>query len=181
MESSRNSLSARLRAGDHAAAEELVDKYYKRIYLFLRRLGHSRQVSEDLTQETFLQAWRHLGRLRDSKAAGVWLYSIACNASRLYWRRHKAAARYEAIERVDSQSLGKDAVEHLEQLNRVKNAVSLLPPKLREAIVLHYLEQLTIAESARAAQVTKGTLKSRLSRALKLLKKYTQDKKAKVE
>ena len=55
----------------------------------MRRLGHSSQVSEDLTQESFLQAWQHIGQLRKDKALNSWLYRIANNVSRLYWRRHK--------------------------------------------------------------------------------------------
>ena len=60
-----DSLVRRLRAGDRTAAAELVDIYYKQIYFFMRRLGHDRQVSEDLTQESFLNAWHHIGQLRD--------------------------------------------------------------------------------------------------------------------
>ena len=181
MESSRNSLPARLRAGDHAAAEEFVDKYYERIYLFLRRLGHSRQVSEDLTQETFLQAWQHLGRLRESKALGTWLYRIANNTSRLYWRKNKELpVGSEDIELIKTAGSASETAENTEQLNKLKNVVLLLPLKLRQAIVLHYLQQLTIAQAAQAAQTAKGTLKSRLSRALKILKKHMETDKAKL-
>ena len=73
LEKRRDSLAARLRAGDSTAATELVDIYYEQIYLFMRRLGHSRQASEDLTQESFLQAWHHIGQLRDGKALNSWL------------------------------------------------------------------------------------------------------------
>jgi RNA polymerase sigma-70 factor (ECF subfamily) len=52
----------------------------------MRRLGHGRQLSEDLTQETFLRAWRHIGQLRNGKALEAWLYRIAGNVSKLYWR-----------------------------------------------------------------------------------------------
>ncbi|MHC4542383.1 MAG: RNA polymerase sigma factor, partial [Planctomycetota bacterium] len=82
-------LSARLRAGDRAAAVELVDEYYEQIYLFMRRLGHDRHASEDLTQDVFFSAWHHIGQLKDDKALNSWLYRIASNVSRLYWRRHK--------------------------------------------------------------------------------------------
>jgi len=55
-------LAAQLKAGNRAAAAELVDLYYEQIYLFMRRLGHSCQVSEDLTQASFLAAWQHIGQ-----------------------------------------------------------------------------------------------------------------------
>jgi RNA polymerase sigma-70 factor (ECF subfamily) len=81
-------LAARLSKGRSAAAEELVDCYYERIYLFMRAVGHDRQISEDLTQETFLRAWYHIGQLRDGKALSGWLFRIASNAS-AYHRRHQ--------------------------------------------------------------------------------------------
>jgi RNA polymerase sigma-70 factor (ECF subfamily) len=64
-----------------------------------------------------------------------------------------------------------DAAEHTEQLCRLKDAVVKLPVKLRQAVVLHYLQQLTIAESAEVMGIREGTFKSRLNRALMLLKK----------
>lgn len=169
----QNSLVDRLKAGDHAAAVELVDTYYKQIYLFMRRLGHSRQVSEDLTQESFFQAWRYIGQLREDKALNSWLYRIAGNVSRQYWRRHKKSEMLgiEGLDVPDSTEVDRDKIEHLEQLSQLKVAVAKLSMKLRQAVVLHYMQHLTIAEAARAAGIREGTLKSRLNRALKALKK----------
>jgi len=168
-----DSLVRRLRAGDHTTAAELVDIYYKQIYLFMRRLGHDRQVSEDLTQESFLNAWHHIGQLRDGKALNGWLYRIAGNVSKLYWRRNKRKkpATLENFDAPDSKKTGLDIVEHNEQLEQVKNAVARLPVKLRQTIVLHYMQQLTIAEAADAAGIRDGTFKSRLNRALTTLRK----------
>lgn len=168
-----DSLVRRLRAGDHTAAAELVDIYYKQIYLFMRRLGHDRQVSEDLTQECFLNAWHHIGQLRDGKALNGWLYRIAGNVSKLYWRRHKHK-KIDALENIDvsdTTKAGLDIVEHNEQLEQLKNAVARLPVKLRQTVVLHYMQQLTIAEAADAAGIRDGTFKSRLNRALTTLRK----------
>jgi len=168
-----DSLARRLRAGDHTAATELVNIYYKQIYLFMRRLGHDRQVSEDLTQESFLNAWHHIRQLRDGKALNGWLYRIAGNVSKLYWRRHKhkKTAAIESFDVSDSTQAGPDIVEHDEQLEKLKNAVARLPVKLRQTVVLHYMQQLTIAEAADAAGIREGTLKSRLNRALTTLRK----------
>ena len=172
-EQTLDSLARRLRAGDHTAAAELVDIYYKQIYLFMRRLGHDRQVSEDLTQESFLNAWHHIGQLRDGKALNGWLYRIAGNVSKLYWRRHKhkKPAGIESFNVSDSTNTGLDVVEHNEQLEQLKNAVARLPVKLRQTVVLHYMQQLTIAEAADAAGIREGTFKSRLNRALTTLRK----------
>jgi RNA polymerase sigma-70 factor (ECF subfamily) len=171
----QDSLAARLRAGDRAAAGEFVDMYNERIYLYMRRLGHNRQVSEDLTQESFLQAWQHISQLRNGKALNSWLYRIASNVSKLHWRRHKgkesASIEGIGIDVPENDEAGSNRVEHYEQLGRLKNSVAGLPIKLRQAIVLHYMQQLTIAEAAEAAGVRQGTFKSRLNRALETLRK----------
>ena len=166
-------LSARLQAGERTAAVELVDAYYEQIYLFMRRLGHDRHASEDLTQEVFFSAWHHIGQLKDDKALNGWLYRIAANVSRLYWRRHKHI-EVVGIEQIDLPALseaGPEEAGHREQLEQVRDAVSKLPDKLRETIVLHYLQQLTIAEAAEIAGIRAGTFKSRLNRALRVLQK----------
>ena len=172
-EKRQDSLAAQLRAGNRAAAAELVDLYYEKIYLFMRRLGHSCQVSEDLTQESFLQAWQHIGQLRSGKALNSWLYRIAGNVSKLHWRRHSSskAVRIEGVDVPDSNDALWGKIGHLEQLGQLRNGVATLPMKLKEVVVLHYMQHLTIAEAAEAAGLRKGTFKSRLSRALKELRR----------
>ncbi len=172
LEQRRNSLAARLKAGNRAAAVEFVDIYYRQLYTFFRRLGHSNQASEDLTQECFLAAWQHIGQLRSGKTLNSWMYRIAANASKLYWRGHKynKAVSIEGIDVPDDGEPVSDKTGHQEQLGQLKNAVAELPIKLRQAVVLHYMQHLTIAEAADAAGVRCGTFKSRLNRALKNLK-----------
>ena len=169
----RDSLATRLRAGDRAAAVELVDEYYEQIYLFMRRLGHDRQASEDLTQESFFNAWHHIGQLKDGKALNGWLYRIASNVSKLHWRKHKhrEVIGIEGLERPGHGRDEHEKIEYNEQLEQLKEAVEQLPMKLRETIILHYMQQLTIVEAAEVAGLNQGTFKSRLNRALKTLRK----------
>jgi RNA polymerase sigma-70 factor (ECF subfamily) len=170
-------LAGRLRKGERSAAEVLVNRYYERIYLFMRAVGHNRQTSEDLTQETFLRAWYHIGQLRDGKALNGWLFRIAGNVSKLHHRRHRDRATVD-LESVDPQAGGADGSQRAgdrEQMGQLHEAVSRLPWKLRQAIVLHYMEQLTIAEAAEAAGIRPGTLKSRLNRGLEALRQEVTD------
>jgi RNA polymerase sigma factor (sigma-70 family) len=172
-EQRRNSLAARLSAGDRAAAAELVDIYHQQLYVFFRRLGHSQQVSEDLTQESFLAAWQHIGQLRSGKTLNSWMYRIAGNVSKQYWRGHKVgkAVSVEGIDVPDDDEPVFDKTGNSERLGQLKSAIVELPLKLRQAVVLHYLQHLTIVEAAEAAGVRCGTFKSRLNRALKKLKR----------
>jgi RNA polymerase sigma-70 factor (ECF subfamily) len=170
-------LAVRLGKGERTAAEELVSRYYERIYLFMRAVGHNRQTSEDLTQETFLRAWYHIGQLRDGKALNGWLFRIASNVSKLYHRKHKGrpTVDLETIEPPAGGADGSSRAGDREQMSRVHEAVARLPWKLRQAIVLHYMEQLTISEAAEAARIRPGTLKSRLNRGLASLREEVKD------
>jgi len=174
----RDLLATRLRNGDRAAATRLVDMYYKQMYLFMRRLGHDEQTSEDLTQECFLNAWYHIGQLRDGKALNSWLYRIAVNVSKLYWRKHKGreAKQIENLDVRADDRTSLDRAGQAEQVERLRAHVADLPMKLRQAIVLHYIQHLTIAEAAAAAGLRQGTFKSRLNRALRALRKQMVQK-----
>jgi RNA polymerase sigma-70 factor (ECF subfamily) len=170
-------LAGRLRHGERTAAQELVDGYYERIYLFMRAVGHDRQISEDLTQETFLRAWYHIGQLRDGKALNGWLFRIAGNVSRLHRRRSKGKEPI-CLDEVEHPVGGPDGSQRAgdrERFDHLHQAVARLPWKLRQVIVLHYMEQLTISEAADAAGVRQGTLKSRLNRGLEALRKEMAD------
>ncbi|MHC4075110.1 MAG: RNA polymerase sigma factor [Planctomycetota bacterium] len=173
MAENSDSLVGRLRNGDNLAAEELVERYYAQIYIYMRRLGHSRQVSEELTQDIFLQAWHHVGRLRRDMALSTWIYRIASNASKVQWRRNKkrGSERLEFANISKDGQIDPDRIEQYEELCQMRDAVEQLPRKLRQTIVLHYMQELPIAEAAEAAQLSEGTFKSRLSRALRVLRK----------
>ena len=119
-----------------------------------------------------MAAWQHIGQLREGRALNGWLYRIAINVSRGYWRRHKGseAVSIEGIEVPDSVESDCKKIVDYEQLGRLKNAVGQLPRKLRQSVVLHYMQQLSICEAAEAAGIREGTFKSRLNRALKSLR-----------
>jgi RNA polymerase sigma factor (sigma-70 family) len=121
-----------------------------------------------------MAAWQHIGQLRSGSMLNSWIYRIAGNISRLYWRGHKVskAVSLEGIDVPDGGEPESDKSGRSEEVGRLKNAVAELPIKLRQAVVLHYMQHLTIVEAAEAAGVRCGTFKSRLNRALKILKKY---------
>ena len=164
-------LASGLKNGDREAAETLVDRYHGRIYRYMRHLGHSHQMSDELTQQTFVQAWSKIGQLTSGASLRGWLYRIAHNMSAQHIRRIKQRNEVDISECDLSQMAATipDQVELDEELARLRRAIDALPHKLEQAVVLHYLEQLTIAEAAEAIGIRTGTFKSRLSRGLKAL------------
>jgi RNA polymerase sigma-70 factor, ECF subfamily len=169
----KESLVARLRAGDQKAAGELVDIFYEQVFLFMVRLGYNIHISEDLTQEVFLQAWQHIDQLQNEAALNCWFYRIAGNVAKMHLREQKIRAmdRIEGIEPALYINANMDKAVHHEQLETLRKAVGVLPIKLRQAVVLHYMQHLSLIETAQVAGVRQGTIKSRLSRGLKILRK----------
>jgi RNA polymerase sigma-70 factor (ECF subfamily) len=166
-------LVLRLKDGDTTAAKELVDTYQALIYAFMRRLGHDRQLSEDLTQETFLRAWFHIGQLNNCSSLNGWIYRIAINVSRLHKRRFRngnGTSNEPPVFEEACLSADENIVQR-EQLERLVHIVHGLPTKLREPIILHYMQQLTISEASTALGIRQSAFKSRLNRALNLLRR----------
>jgi RNA polymerase sigma-70 factor (ECF subfamily) len=118
-----------------------------------------------------MQAWGRIGQLRDSQALGSWVYGIARNLSRLQWRRNGAHKETFAGADAESDEFGLSGVENAEELVKLRKAITELPLRLRETVVLHYMQHLSISEAAKAVGVGEGTFKSRLNRALKALRK----------
>lgn len=55
----------------------------------MQRMGHSAELSEDLTQQSFIKAWQNISQLRDGGSLNAWLYRIAANVSNSHWRKNK--------------------------------------------------------------------------------------------
>jgi RNA polymerase sigma-70 factor (ECF subfamily) len=77
----------------------------------------------------------------------------------------------ENINLPDNSETENEKIQNVEQLGQLHEAVAQLPIKLRQAVVLHYMQHLSISEAAQAASIRQGTFKSRLNRALKALRK----------
>jgi RNA polymerase sigma-70 factor (ECF subfamily) len=171
----------RLKAGDATAFNRLVEDRHGDIYALLVRLTDDPEEARDLTQETFLQAFRNIAGFRGDADLRTWLYRIAVNQARNRWRWWKRRRRDRTVsldapasdERDTPLSAGLsdgDARDPEEQaLARERETVLLsalrtLSRTYREVIVLRDIEGLSYEEVAVALELNIGTVKSRLSR-----------------
>src|SRR4029077_17593257 len=90
-------LLAEIRGGSPEAEARFVDDYYPGIYRYLLCLSRHAETAEDLTQETFLQAWRHLDQFQGRAPLRVWLYRIARREFLRHQRGRRAAASMEEL------------------------------------------------------------------------------------
>ena len=148
---------------DPRAFEVLYRRHVARIGSYLLRRVGDRHVADDLLSETFLAAWRGLARHRDrGRPFLFWLYGIASRqANRWIERRGPQPTPLPAPELVPqpgSREVAGDA-------DRAHAALLRLDARYQTVLVLHYLEDLSVADIGAALGVREGTVKSRLSRA----------------
>ncbi len=170
----------RLRAGEAAAFDRLVNERSADIYALLYRLTEDPEEARDLTQETFLQAFRSVAHFRGEADLRTWLYRIAVNQARnrwRWWRRRRRGLTLSldatddghemplATRLVDERTEDPEArtLAH-EREEILLAAVRTLARPYREAVVLRDIEGLSYEEVAAALDISVGTVKSRLSR-----------------
>jgi RNA polymerase sigma-70 factor (ECF subfamily) len=153
-----------------------VDDHHAAIYRFLARLSRNTQLAEDLTQETFLRAYRSSRQLRDAEAVRPWLYRIAWNAY-LDHRRSERVRRTStdvAAELETMEDPNPDAEVQLlgHELNRrLRIIVDRLPSRQRSAFLLRCGDQLSYEEIARCLHCSVLTARSHFRHALNKIQK----------
>jgi len=177
--------------GEMDAYEQLVHRYEREIYSYLRRFLGDADMAEDAFQGTFLQVHLKCGQFQEGRRFRPWLYSIATNQAIDLQRRNKRhkAVSLDGGRTTEEDELGslvdllvnKDPgpVAHLESSERrqwIRDAVSRLPETLRSAVTLVYYQGLKYREAAEALDVPVGTVKSRLHSALLKLNQAWHDK-----
>jgi RNA polymerase sigma-70 factor, ECF subfamily len=156
--------------GDTRAFEELVRRYQNQVFRFALYALPSRQDAEDVAQETFIAAYRHIGRFRGDASLNTWLMSIARSKVAGWYRGRKVDVDISAIsELADGDS--ETAVEHME----IRSAVAALPRPYREIVVLRYVNQFDVREIAAATGLSPTAAASRLHRARGMLRSALSD------
>ena len=174
-------LIQRILTGDETAFASLVRKYQKQVHTLAWRKIRDFHIAEDITQETFLQAYQKLETLEDPTRFPRWLYVIAdrlCIAWLRKNQRHTEPLEEADLSGVETEAYSRFvATEHAETFAEARRyLVEKLLAKLKEnnrtVITLHYLEGMTYAEMVNFLGVPENTIRSRLLRARQQLKKY---------
>ena len=159
----------RCREGDREAFGEVVSRYGLQVLRTARLIVRDEQLAEDVVQETFVRAWRSVGRLRDEDP-GPWLLRIATNESISAWRRRH---RFEALAQRFGRLREPAAATSSEERMDLSRALLCLSPELRAVVVLHYYQDLSVEETARTLRQPVDTVKSRLKVALRRLRELS--------
>ncbi|HEY3281312.1 MAG TPA: sigma-70 family RNA polymerase sigma factor [Armatimonadota bacterium] len=159
------------------AFETLVAQHEKRVYNLIFRSVGNHEDAADLTQETFIKAFRAYPRFRGQSQPYTWLCHIALNTCRDWFRKRTRQAKYHAFS-LDSRAESEEVAQYLLALSddsdpvaefergqlaaEVHAALQALPEALRTVVILRDLQQLSYEEIVQATQLSLGTVKSRL-------------------
>ncbi|MGH7969936.1 MAG: RNA polymerase sigma factor [Limisphaerales bacterium] len=186
-------LIARCCRGEAAAWDELFDLHYAAVGRFVFQLGNQFTIEdvEEISQEVFLAAIRHLGSFKGGSRLQTWLFRIAANKARDYRQRQQAAKRGGGQRTVSLQAadpetglvldppdveLGPDAaLVRNEQSTMVHDALQRLGEPCREIIELRYFGDLSYEEISAALELNAKTVSSRLSKCLDRLEDITRE------
>ncbi len=169
-------LKWRLGRRDPEACREMIRRHHSLVFGHLRRLGAEASLAEDLTQETYAKAWRKLDTLREASSLRSWLLTIARNEyfQCVRSRKPEMTGLDSLPEPSDGAPPADVAVIASERDDRLQRAVGRLDPLLQETVALHYFQDLSLREISEVLAVPSGTVKSRLNRALELLREILE-------
>jgi RNA polymerase sigma-70 factor (ECF subfamily) len=174
-----DSESVRLRTGDPDAFDALLGRYQNRLYRYLLRLTANAAVAEDLFQDTWLKVITRIHRYDQRRPFEPWLFSVARHLAIDHLRKASPESLDEPSESGESRGgqLGSRAPGALERLldherrSVLERRLEELPALYREALSLRFEEEMSFEEIAEVLSAPVSTVKSRVQRALALLRK----------
>ena len=160
--------------GDSSAFGSLYDHYQPMIYRFVAVKVGRREEAEDITHQVFMNAWQNMKRYRHrGHPFSSWLYRIARNQVIDHYRSHKEQVSLEQVD-VEAFSVSWSAQSDLPfkmELERVWKGIRTLKQDYQDVVVLRFVEDLSLKETAAAMKKTEGAIKLMQHRAIRELKK----------
>jgi len=176
-------LVTKAREGDKHAFDTLIQKYESRIIKLVNRYVNDPSESLDISQESFLKAYRALGNFRGESAFYTWLYRIAINTAKSHIVSKNRRIIEADLELVDIEKTSiKTGIKYYlvpekriledEVEKEVNDIIQKLPKELRTAITLREIEGLTYEEIAQVMACPIGTVRSRIFRAREMIERH---------
>lgn len=167
---SDNTLCLRIKNGDEAAFRVLFDRYYDSLYRFFCYRGMDYAVAEDMAQDIFVRVWQKRARLDPSKSLKAYLFQSATNEIGMHLRKQGVRDAYAKDVQHRTTHTGTSQGE-FDQKEFIDRTIQSLPESLRDVFILHRFDELSYKEIAHLRGVSIKTVESRMSKALKYLRK----------
>jgi RNA polymerase sigma-70 factor (ECF subfamily) len=164
------------REGDKEAFSFLVKRHEAKVFKLAFSVTRDREAADDLAQEAFIKAYFGLTRFKGNSAFETWLYRIALNQIRDYWRK-KAKLKEIPLDSVSQKLFAQEEDVNEDKPDKgeekkyqlVLRSVRTLPEKYRVILVLKDIQGFSYEEIARILKISQGTVNSRLHRARRML------------
>lgn len=165
----------RVNGGERDEFRKLVLTHQDRVFSMIMRAVGDREVARELTQDTFVRAYKSLGKFRFEATFSTWVTRIAINLAHSYFssRRFKEEQRTQGLTPAHTAELRQDAeldTFDTSSIERLRGFIAELSPKYREVVILVSFENKTYEESARILSIPVGTVRSRLNKARLILR-----------
>ena len=181
MEQSIRELVERAKMGDQQAIAALYEKTSRKAYYLSLQLVKDQDQAQDILQDAFLKVFTNLNMLQQPENFQGWLDTIVINKSKDYLKKKKPVlfSQMTGSEEPDSEPDFEDErgyfspekqVDYQETKRLVQEMIDRLPEEQRMAVVLYYLENLSVGQIARLMECSEGTIKSRLNYGRKSIK-----------
>jgi len=178
----------RVKAGDDAAFNYLVQKYRRAMVSFMYRMAHNSAAAEDLAQEVFLRVYRSRGNYEASAKFTTWLYRIATNLAVNHARdtRHERPETQVSLDEPDTEtgmtvdvadtSLSvEENIMRRERMMAIRQKVEALPERQKMAVVMHKYQQMDYKQIAEVLKLSESATKSLLFRAYESLREQLKE------
>jgi RNA polymerase sigma-70 factor (ECF subfamily) len=173
-----NLIVERVLQGEREAFAALVDTYKGAIFSLAFRMTASHRDADDLSQETFIRAYRNLRQFDPRKRFFTWIYTIGLNLIRNHLKKHGREMTRDTAARSSSDAgIGQGAqaerdMMQAQEIRRLEIGLQKLPADLREAVVLRFYQDLSFEEIATISDASLSAVKMRVYRGLDLLKQF---------
>lgn len=163
---------------DPTAFRTLFDRYYPRVFAFVQRRLEDKELAREMTSDVFVEVWSNAANFRGESKVSSWIFGIArfkcleaIRQSRRFKRSRVVSTDNDVISQVPDS---RDAGTHLEERQDLRHLAVLmqrLPREQRLALEMTVLDGLELTEVARRQNVSTGTVKTRVSRARRTLRR----------
>jgi len=158
-------------SGNRQALDELFRSVQEPLFRYIVTVVNDRHHAEDVLQEVFIRIYRKLRWLREPKAFRAWSYQIATREAFRYLKRERLWTDQVRDEGVLNVMPAAEPVFSPELIQQLPELVGDLSPASRAVIVLYYLHELSLVETAAVLDIPIGTVKSRLAYGLESLRR----------
>jgi RNA polymerase sigma-70 factor, ECF subfamily len=174
-------LIKKVRKGNHEAFAQLIDLYKAQVYNICLRMVRIPADAEDLAQEAFIRAYTNIDKYEIDKKFSTWLYRIATNLSIDYLRKKKPGVYLDAeLPGTDGYTMSsmlsspdplpEEQIVQSETSHWLHDEIDQLPAKYRAAIILKYMEDLSVKEISEILEIPVPTVKTRIHRGREALR-----------